>query len=193
MHRKVSAQTSRILLAFLLAVMASSMLPGPLHAEPELVDSTPPDGAVLVEPPASVRLCWSEPVRQEEEEDWDFSVVPPGGQPLGLRILFAAEGTCVDLIPGVPAGSSEGIWNVDWFVRARSDSSEKSGVVRFQVGDLQPGETALPVPQETSGGGDDDGAPIALIALAAVGAAIVALSVGVFATRRLRRRGGSGT
>jgi hypothetical protein len=108
---------------------------------------------------------------------------------LGLRILFAADGACVDLIPGVPAGSSEGIWNVDWFVRARSDSSEKSGVVRFQVGDLQPGETALPERQVTSGGGDDDGAPVALIALAAAGAAIVVLSVAVFATRRLWRRG----
>jgi hypothetical protein len=124
-----------------------------------------------------------------ENGEWTFKMLAPGEQALGLRIVFRTDGTCVDVFPGSAGDTSEGIWSLDWLVRAQSDASEKAGTLRFQVGELQPGETPLPEPEDPPApASNDDDAPTALIALAAVGAAIVVLASGAFAVRRLRRR-----
>jgi hypothetical protein len=165
----------------------------PAMADPELVESTPLDGSVLEAPPEAVRLCFSEPV-QTEEGDWAITMRAPGNQVPGLRIVFGDDGKCVDVFPGLVSEPSDGIWSLDWLVHAQSDESEKSGVVRLQVGELQPGDTPLPTPQQPrqTTESDDNGAPAALIILAAVGAGIVALAALAFVIRRRARRRGEG-
>jgi hypothetical protein len=172
-------------IALALAFLPSSAA----RAEPELREVTPPDGSVLEAAPEVVRLCYSEALKQEKEE-WRFNVRVPGGRALGLRIVFGSDSTCVDVFPGAGEDPPEGIWSLEWLVHAQSDGSERSGVVRFQVGDLQPGETPLPEPRETSEPNNDDDTPTALIALAVVGAAFVVLAAIGFTVRRIRRRRG---
>jgi methionine-rich copper-binding protein CopC len=159
------------------------------RAEPELAQSTPPDGSVLAVPPEVVQLCFSEAVK-DDEENWDFDM-RAGGASLGLRIVFTTDGSCVDIYPGAAPDQAEGIWSLDWLVRAQADLSEASGAVHFQVGALQPGETPLPEPRDSPGPGGNDDSPIALLALAVVGGTIVALAVIGFVVRRLRRRAGA--
>jgi methionine-rich copper-binding protein CopC len=181
-------------LSLALVVLCVVTATSPAMAEPELVESTPLDGSVLEAPPETVRLCFSEPV-QTEEDDWRMTMRAPGGQVPGLRIVFADDGTCVTVFPGRVSEPSEGIWSLDWLVHAQSDESEKSGVVRLQVGELQPGDTPLPTPQQPrqTTESDDDGAPTALVALAAVGAVIVVLASLAFVIRRRTRRRGEGS
>jgi methionine-rich copper-binding protein CopC len=159
-------------------------------AEPELVEVTPQDGSVLDAAPELVKLCYSEAIKAEEEA-WKFSMRAPGNQSLGLRIVFGTDGTCVDVFPGAGEDPPQGIWSLDWQVQAQSDSSEESGVVRFQVGELQPGETPLPEPRDRSEPAGDDDTPTALVALAAVGVAIVVLAAIAFILRRFRGRSGT--
>jgi methionine-rich copper-binding protein CopC len=152
------------------------------HAEPAISSSSPQDGAVLSTPPELLNLCFSEPVQTEAEDAWKFAVKPNGSTSLGLRIVFLPDGTCVDVFPGVPDPAPQGIWSFEWSVKAQSDSSDGSGIINFQVGELQPGQTPLPVPESASGG--DSTPPVALIALIVAGALIVALGVAGFLLRR---------
>jgi hypothetical protein len=175
----------------LLASTSTRLEVSPAAAEPELDTAEPPDGTVLEAPPESVRLCFREPVKVEQDQ-WRFEM-RAGTQPLGLRIVFGTDGSCVDVFPGSDDDTPEGIWSLDWLVHAQSDGSEGSGVVRLQVGDLQPGQTPLPEPREPpqrSEENGDDGTPTALFVLAGVGVAIVVLAVVGFTVRRVRRRAG---
>jgi methionine-rich copper-binding protein CopC len=151
------------------------------HAEPEVTDSNPPDGAVLEQLPTVLGLCFSEAVVTEGENPWRLVVRPPAGQSVGLRIVFNTDGNCVDVFPSVPE-KPEGIWQVDWQVRAQSDESEGSGTILFQVGALQPGETPLPAPVVQD---EDDDPSARLIALAGVGMLIVVVgAAGLYLRRR---------
>jgi len=157
------------------------------HAEPAISSSSPQDGAVLATPPELLNLCFSEPVQTEGEDAWRFAVKPNGSSSLGLRIVFLPDGTCVDVFPGAPDPFPHGIWNFEWFVKATSDSSEGSGIVNFQVGELLPGQTPLPA-SESPSGGDDSTPPVALIALIITGVLIVLVGVTGFSLRLRRRK-----
>jgi methionine-rich copper-binding protein CopC len=156
--------------------------PHPAFAKPEVTSATPADGALLTQAPEVLNMCFSEPVQTEGDGAWQFSVSPNGTTPLGLRIVFATDGLCVDVFPGTPDPPPEGIWQFDWLVKAQSDSSEGSGTLTFQVGELQPGQTPLPLPEPPDTGGDDP--PFALIGLIVVGVIIVILGVAGFLLRR---------
>jgi hypothetical protein len=161
----------------------------PVFAQPELTEADPVDGSVLEEPPEFLHLCFTEPVNIDDQGDWRFNVRSPQGSSLGLRIVFEPGGGCVDVYPGFPPEPPEGIWNFEWLVHAQSDGSEASGVIRFQLGSLQPGETPLPSPkplpvmnEDEDGGG---GSAVLLIALIVVGAAVaVAATAGFVIARR---------
>jgi len=150
------------------------------YAEPGIATSSPQEGAVLAVPPEVLNLCFSEPVQTEGEDSWQFAVKPGGGTSLGLRIVFLPDGSCVDVFPG-PA-TQQGIWEFEWSVTARSDSSKGSGTVSFQVGELAAGQTALPIP-ESAASGDDSDPPIVFIALMAAGVLIVLVGAAGFILR----------
>jgi methionine-rich copper-binding protein CopC len=152
-------------------------------AEPGIATSDPAEAAILPSPPEVLKLCFSEPVEVEGQDAWAFSVDHGDGSTLGLNVVFAPDGSCVDIHPGQP--SSEGVWRLDWLVHAQSDGSEGSGKVNFQVGELQAGETPVPALGEDNDDAEDP--PILLIGLLIVGAVIVILGIAGTAVRLLRR------
>lgn len=163
------------------------------HAEPKITEASPQYGDVLETLPEFFRLCFSEPVKIEESTDWRFDVRTPEGRSLGLRIVFDTAGSCVDVYPGFPDPAPQGIWAFDWLVHAQADGSEGSGVINFQLGELQPGETPLEKPDtggstaisRDNGGG---GTSTALIVAIAAGAAVILAAGAGFALNRRRVR-----
>lgn len=155
--------------------------PGIAFAEPEITSATPADGAVLPVAPEVLNLCFSEPV--QTEEGWQFTVSPNGTTDLGLRIVFTTDGSCVDIFPGAPDPAPEGVWQFDWAVTAQADSSEGSGSLSFQVGELQSGQTPVPTPKPPAVDNGDD-PPFLLIGLGVVGVLIVIVGVAGFFLRR---------
>jgi methionine-rich copper-binding protein CopC len=178
---KLGSIISMVMAATLLIVLAIAPA---AFAEPEVIAATPADGAVLAEPPEVLNLCFSEPV-QTEGGAWQFTVSPNGSSALGLRITFADDGSCVDVIPGSPNPAPQGIWQFDWMVKAQSDSAEASGTLSFQVGALQPGQTPLPAPR-ASIESDDSSTSVVLILLIVLGVFIVLFGIFGFVLRRLR-------
>lgn len=174
--------------AVLLVTMLLGGTPRAAHAEPELAEATPAYGDVIQALPEALHLCFTEPVKVETSDDWAFSVVTPTGQTLGIRIEFRPEGSCVDVFPGAPDPPPEGIWTFDWLVRSQADDSEGSGTIKFQLGQLQPGETPLDRPDSPGGGdGDDDGSSAVLLVAIGVGAVVIlAASAGFVVSRRRR-------
>lgn len=181
----ISTSLNKLLLTMVAVVALLALVairPGSAFAEPEVVSANPADGASLTEAPGVLNMCFSEPVQTEGDGAWQFSVSPNGNTALGLRIVFSTDGLCVDIFPGTPDPPPEGIWRFDWLVKAQSDSSEGSGSLMFQVGELQPGQTPLPVPDAPDAAGDDP--PFALIGLIVVGVTIVILGAAGFFLRR---------
>ncbi len=172
------------------SVLALRSAPG-ARAEPRLTEAQPADGAVLQGVPEALHLCFTDAVKLNDPSDWKFSVKTPDGTPLGLRIVFQTDGRCVDVHPGTPTNPPNGIWNFSWLVHAQSDGSEGSGLIRFQLGELRPGETPLPatpVPrQSTAGDGSSDDTTTFLFIALAVGTAIVLLGGSGFFLARRRR------
>ncbi len=170
--------------------MAVGFSPSTTHAQPEITEASPATGDVLQTLPEFFHLCFSEPAKVEEASDWKFNVRTPDGRALGLRIVFQTSGSCVDVFPGVPEEPPEGIWAFDWLVHAQSDDSEGSGIINFQLGELQPGETPVERPdtsayaQQSDG---DDGIRLVLYVVAGVGAAVILAAVTGFALSRRRR------
>ncbi len=178
--------------ALLLAVaFAAGLAPMSARAEPELTEQNPAFGDVLEELPESLHLCFSEPVKVDESKDWTFNVLTPEGRALGLRIVFEPSGDCVDVFPGAPEEPPQGIWTFDWLVHAQADDTEGSGVIKFQLGELQPGETPLEKPDsETTtepASSDGGGSSTALYAAIGAGAALILVAAGGFALSRRRR------
>ena len=136
--------------------------------------------------PEALHLCFTEPVKVESSDDWRFSVVTATGQTLGIRIEFQPDGSCVDVFPGAPDPPPEGIWTFDWLVRSQADDSEGSGTIKFQLGQLQPGETPLDRPDPPGGGGgsDDGSSTLLWIAVGAGAALILAASAGFVVSGR---------
>ena len=168
----------------------------PALAEPKLTEQSPQFGDVLEKLPDSLHLCFSEVVKVENSTDWKFDVKTPDGTALGLRIVFKPAGDCVDVFVGAPDSPPEGIWTFEWLVHAQSDNSEGSGAVKFQLGQLQPGETPLEKPAPTAGpsssSGGDSGTPVGLIVAVGVGVALIVVAGGGFTLSRRRRSSPSG-
>lgn len=165
----------------------------PARAEPELTEQNPAYGDVLETLPEFLHLCFTEPVKVDESENWKFNIFTPDGRALGLRIVFRPSGDCVDVYPGAPEDPPEGIWTFDWLVRAQADDSEGSGVIKFQLGALQPGETPLEKAEADDAGdspGDSDGSSTGLLVAIGAGAALILVASGGFVLSR-RRRGGA--
>ncbi len=180
-------------LAIIAAMAAAIMAWQPAHAEPKLTEQSPQYGDVLQTLPESLHLCFSEPVKVEQSPDWKFDVKAPDGRSLGLRIVFQPSGDCVDVYPGAPEEPPQGIWTFEWLVHAQSDNSEGSGVIKFQLGELQPGETPLPTPKATeapdNGSGDGGGGSSTgmLVAIGVGATLIIAASAGFVISRRRSR------
>lgn len=172
-------------LALVLAIAASLQTFGTALAEPEITESNVVDGDVLDSVPEFISLCFSEPVVNDDlapdvPDPWSFTVEAPDERAVGLRIVFQPDGECVEVFPGEPTGSSEGIWTFDWMVTAQETAEEASGVITFRVGSGDP-----PV---VAGEGDGDSIDFLLIAIIAVGAGALAVVVTVVVTRVRERR-----
>lgn len=179
----------------LLAVLflAQAGTPGPALAQPQIKEAKPANGETVDAPPESLHLCFSEPVKVESSDDWKFTVRPPDGTSLGLRIVFQPSGDCVDVYPGsIPPEASKGIWTFDWLVHSQASGEEGSGTIKFQVGgDF--GLTPEPTPRpsgEASGGGGSGGLSTWGVVLILAAAVIAVGSVGLVAYGRARRRRG---
>ena len=182
-------RTSLVLtaLALVLAVAASLQTFGTALAEPKITESNVVDGDVLDSVPEFINLCFSEPVVNDDlttdvPDPWGFAVKSPDQRAVGLRIVFQTDGECVDVFPGEPTGSSEGIWTFDWFVTAQETAEEASGVITFRVG---PGESPVATQDD-----DSDSIDYLLIAIIAVGAGALAVVVTAVVTRVRERRAG---
>jgi len=184
--------TAPLVLLFCLAVATRlAYLVPAAYAEPKLTEATPAYGDVLQTLPDSLHLCFSEAVKVENSTDWKFNVKTPDGTALGLRIVFKPAGDCVDVFVGSPEQPPEGIWTFEWLVHAQSDGSEGSGAVKFQLGQLQPGETPLekakPTASATSDSGNGGGTPVGLFVAVGAGVALIVVAGGGFALSRRRR------
>ncbi len=191
MAMKKTAVTLAFGLAVLLITAAStgSLRPASVLAEPQITEANPQFGDTIETLPEFLHLCFTEPVKVDESTDWKFDVKTPEGKALGLRIVFKPAGDCVDVFPGAPTEPPNGIWTFDWLVHAQSDGSEGSGAIKFQLGELRPGETPLEkpdVPESQSDSGDDGGVPIALLAVIGAGAALIIVAGAGFGLSRRR-------
>jgi len=138
--------------------------------QPELVKSDPEDGAEMESPPEVIRLCFSEPVRQ----DVAVTIHAPDGSTVDVAsTVYRADSACMDIRPLVTDVSTRGQWTVDW--TARSQDGNASGSLEFNV--LE--ETSSPAAD-----GDDSGPDIlktALITVAVMaGAAATSLLLYLF-------------
>lgn len=178
---------SATIIALIGWTLAPAMAPTAVHAEPKLTEAKPAYGDVLEAIPEFLHLCFSEPVKVDDAGDWKFNVKTPQGQALGIRIVFEPSGSCVDVYPGVPEEPPPGIWTFDWLVLAQADGSEGSGSIKFQMGELQPGETPLDKPNSGVTASDqDDGTATGLLIAIGMGAALIIVATGGFIFSRRR-------
>lgn len=158
-----------------LALPLAALAP-PARAQPEVTGIDPQDGAVLSEPPQVIRICFSEPVRHERPDDYRFSVLTPEKRGLGFRTVFNRDGTCADVYPGRPVGSTRGLWTFQWQVLLQATGKPASGSVSFTVTrEASPGQAPagpLATPQATG----PDVLQMALLTTASIlGAGVVGL------------------
>jgi methionine-rich copper-binding protein CopC len=196
----------------LLALAAALMLPvSPAYAQIELAQADPPDGAELSEPPQVVRLCFSQPIK----DDFNLSYRLPDGYLSAMSIAFVPGSRCVTVAPLLPDDAPPGEYTLDWRVTAAEADEQASGTLQFQVtrstratpapsptpggtpapsASPAPGETPPPTTPAAGGGpetveeGDDDGPDIlflALITTASVGGAAVLFTLGHLLRRRI--------
>jgi len=172
------------------ALLAQVGAPGRALAQPKIKEAKPANGETLNGPPESLHLCFSEPVKVESSNDWKFTVRPPNGTSLGLRIVFQPSGECVDVYPGaIEPEAAKGIWTFDWSVHSQASGEEGSGTIKFQVGgDF--GLTPEPTPRPEGNSGDGGGGGIGTLGIVLiVAAAVIAVgSAGLLAYGRARRR-----
>lgn len=191
----------------LVALTAALVLPtSPTHAQVELTEIDPPDGAELEAPPEVVRICFSEPVVIDDPEAFDFAYIMPDGRALGRRAAFQSDGLCADVFPGLPEERPAGEYSIEWRLTAAESGEESIGTIRFEVTESS---TRTPAPSPTQGGtpaadetpppatgggldagdeGGDDGPDILLLALittAVVGGAAVLFTFAYLLRRRI--------
>ncbi len=192
MDRKIG-RVAIVLAALVLCSYA--LAASPAMAEPELKEANPVDGARLATVPEFLHLCFTEPVKIESDSDWTFSVKPPSGAALGLRIVFEPSGECVDVFPGkVEGDAARGDWVFDWAVHSQGTGDEGSGTIEFNVGeggsDATPSPSATAQPGDGGGGGDGDGGDALLIALIAAAVILAVAGGGAWVWARRRQEAG---
>ena len=196
------------LLAFSLAAASLAFLvrpAGPAHAQVEVTEVDPPDGARLDAPPQVVHMCFSQNVVVDDSTKFNFQYIMPDGMPdgraLGLRIVFTPSGECVDVFPGLPHERPAGLYTFEWRVTAAEGEDEGSGALQFRVTkstSVTPSPTRAALPTATAavdggdangGVGDDNGGSdvtlIIVIVLASVGGVAVLLALGFLLRRRI--------
>ena len=191
------------LLVVLAALLAAVLPPATVRAQFQVTEIDPPDGAELEVPPEFVHLCFSEAAIVDDDETFDFDYLLPTGRRLGLRIVFKADGSCVDVYPGLPDDYPAGDHAFSWRVTAAVSGEETSGSIRLNV--LKAGEpgstpalqesptqTATPAARDSAGGsgGGDDGGPDLLLIAALIVAAVGGASVLAALFYLVRRRAG---
>jgi methionine-rich copper-binding protein CopC len=154
-------QKPTALLAALVAVLAFgaglSLFVSTAFGQPEIVESDPQDGAEMESPPEVIRLCFSEPVRQ----DVAVAIHAPDGSTVGVAsTAYPADSNCVDIQPLGTDAATRGRWTLEWNARSPYGSGSGSGSVEFNV--LE--EKAAP----PAGGGGDSGPDILQTALITV-------------------------
>ncbi len=112
---------------------ALSLTTSPAHAQVELTEVDPPDGARLDAPPDLVHICFSEPVIIEDSAAYQFRFFRPDGSGLGHRDRFQPDGECLDIFVNVPDDYSAGQYTLEWRVTAAEGGGEGSGTLRYQV------------------------------------------------------------
>ena len=145
-------------------------------AQPEVTLISPQDGAVLANPPHSVRLCFSEPVATEKTSDFDFSLLAPEGESQALRIAFDPDRRGVDIQVNIPKEPPMGEWTFEWMITAAT-GERSSGTAHFQVeeGGNPPADTSSGICAEggaapaSSRSGGDDGTDVTTILVAVFG------------------------
>ena len=124
----------------------------PAHAQVELVEANPPDGATL-ELPGKINLCFS----QEIGGDFVLAYRLPDGQEASLSTSFDPNGRCLDIEPRLSAGATGGVHTLDWRVNSVAGDEQGSGTLSYNVGEegvplSLPSPTALPtLPPGTPG------------------------------------------
>lgn len=197
--RRRGVRAAGFVLAVLLAVLA---LPLVALAHAELESASPPDGAVLSEPPTEVVLTFSAELNTSKSS---VTLHDPAGTEIAKGGVDPADDTVMRLIP---AGSlAPGTYEVRW-TSVALDGDLLRGTLHFDLTAPTPSPTATPTaapsatasppptpssspspapsatPGSTSGSGDDVILPI-IVAL------IVILLLGMFLLRG-RSRGGGG-
>lgn len=197
--RRRGVRAAGFVLAVLLAVLA---LPLVALAHAELESASPPDGAVLSEPPTEVVLTFSAELNTSKSS---VTLRDPAGTEIAKGGVDPADDTVMRLIPA--ASLAPGTYEVRW-TSVALDGDLLRGTLRFDLTAPTPSPTATPTaapsataspppapssspspapsatPGSTSGSGDDVILPI-IVAL------IVILLLGMFLLRG-RSRGGGG-
>jgi methionine-rich copper-binding protein CopC len=140
---KLAVSLMLVALTAALALTAS-----PAHAQVELTEVDPPDGARLEAPPDLIFLCFSQPVIDDDNATFKFRFLRPNGSGLGHRDRFQRDGECLDINVNVPDDYAPGIYTLEWQVTAAQGDEVGSGTVSYQVtqgGTPAPGPSPSPV------------------------------------------------
>ena len=150
----------RLVLYLLPAALAfaATLWVRPAHAQVELEEADPPDGATL-ELPGTIRLCFS----QEISGQFVLAYRLPDGGEAGLTTSFDPNGRCLEIEPRLPAGATGGVHTLDWRVTSVAGDEQGSGTLSYNVGEegvplSLPSPTAVPTfPPGTPGAGPPGG------------------------------------
>lgn len=191
----------RLALAFLACASLFTVVVA-FAKEPEVTYQFPPEGAILVERPPAIQLCFTDPIDVRDLDkggEFRFAVKAPDGIQLGHRAIFQPDGYGVVVQPGI-RDEAAGQWTFDWRVRDRESEDPAEGAIRFTVaegGDEVISAEPPPCTSETTpapagspnGTGADgptdtepeesDGPDVLLLALLTTGAAAAAAMVAV--------------
>jgi methionine-rich copper-binding protein CopC len=140
---KLAVSLTLVVLTAALALTAS-----PAHAQVELTEVDPPDGARLDAPPDLIFLCFSQPVIADDNATFEFRFLRPNGGGLGHRDRFQPDGECLDIFVNVPDDYLPGTYTLEWQVTAAQGDEVGSGTLSYQVtqgGTPAPGPSPSPV------------------------------------------------
>jgi len=179
-----------VLLIAVLITGRPSPLAGAQANAPELTFVFPQDGDVFGEPLKFIQMCFVEPINNKDLDkggDFKFSLLPPGGPSLGMRIVFQPDARGLAIYPGDFESAQDGEWMFTWRVTDADSLEPQEGTIRYSVREggnppLQPtpepctaASTPAP-PQEdrptpTPVDETDDGPDVLKLALFTIGAA----------------------
>jgi copper transport protein len=123
----------RIWLALALAGLAGLVLAGPAAAHAQLISSSPGAGEVLAEPPAELRLVFSEPV---DPAFAGVDLLDADGATIAIDLGSPDPGDPRVFIAQLP-GLADGLYTANWQVLSAADGHVTSGFVTFGVGEVE--------------------------------------------------------